>query len=160
MRSDSQVPEGSGQAPEPPVPQPQQPRLRYVRKTPRSLVPPPLPTNTTPFGRLLHWLLPWGRDDYPGKMRGRREILAREVTNRAVVMWSRGEREVPAWAREAALQAAYSQVASGMAFIRAVEATDARAVPSGRGTGFAKVDPVTGLDKRPKAGRRGKTKQV
>lgn len=128
----------------------------YTRKRPRSLIPYHSVVGTKPlFVRAMGWLLPWGMRDYPGKQIGMVQALAGRYTLGTLLMWSKGRKPMSAIGALALADMIEMRLASGYALERELRAYAAeRANRPKSGPGFRKVDPVTGMDGRPKIGRR------
>lgn len=126
---------------------------KHIRVKPRSIVPPIRSRVRNLSRETLDWLLPWGRHDYPGKARGFAEYLGRSTveTGKAYV---KGNRRLPAWACLALAGHIRARCRAGLALAAELEAEAQKAKPRRGGQGFTRVDPVTGLDGRPKTGRR------
>lgn len=141
-------------------PHPNKPGWRkYTRVYPRSLIARPA-NNSTAFGNLLHWLVPWNRHDYPGKGRAAQELFG-PVTIAAIRYWCRGDRDPPLWACELLLAAAEARIKAGEAILRDLEAArDAVKAKRGGVRGLQRIDPETGLDGRNRTGRAGKRTEL
>lgn len=128
----------------------------YIRRKPRSLIPHVIPKGTRPlFVRGLSWVLPWTIADYPGIQKGTVDLLGGKVGLETVRSWRKGYRGFPAWAALAIAEAIEVRCRSGYALIEELRAYAAvQALKPKSGPGFRKVDPVTGMDGRPKIGRR------
>ena len=142
--------------PLPDVPQNQTPslwrgRYKHIRKYARTLVPRRVATVRTVERRSVDWMLPWGMDDYPGKAKGMAQLVPRASLH-TVQAWLKGNRRAPGWAREAI--AAYIEERCRVGLALVAELRESGPERSARGTGFARLDPVTGMDRRPKSGRR------
>lgn len=130
-------------------------RHGYVRKTPRTIAPIGLRRGRTAFERAVRQALPWTRDNYPGLYAGMEEMLGNRAGRETVKCWLSGRRSPPDWARE--MVAAWC-CERARALTAASEALTS-APPRQRG-GWARIDPVTGLDGRARIGRRGKRKEL
>ena len=135
---------------------------RYIRKRPRSLIP---PIKTIGGNRLskrsIGWVLPWSIADYPGKQVGAIELLGGKVCLETIRQWNRGNDPLPGWAALVIADAIRSRAKAGLALVAELEAY-AEANPRKKpAPGFRAVDPVTGQDKRGgKVGRKRKVKEV
>jgi hypothetical protein len=130
--------------------------VRYVRRIPRSLQPraKPVPRGGV-IGRAMNVLLPWDMHDYPGKGRGWREIFKGEVADRTVRNWASGSNPMPSWAALLLAETLSQQAAERRQLAKELRAYAAEREAAGKAPqGFCRVDPVTGLDGRPRSGRR------
>lgn len=133
---------------------------RYERKHPRSLAP---SLKTVGAGRLskrsLGWVLPWSISDYPGKERGAVELLGGRAALESIRQWNRGNDPMPAWAANLIADAIEQRMKSGAALVEELRSYAASRPARKVTPGFRFVDPVTGLDKRSRVGRK-RTKEV
>jgi hypothetical protein len=125
--------------------------VRHVRLKPRSVVPSRTVSNNV-VDRAFFSLLPWDRDDYPGRGKGALELLGWRVSARAVSYWRAGRRRMPSWARELLADRLEERARTCLEAAQALR-DEGKAMPARRATGFAVPGP-DGLDARPKSGRR------
>lgn len=133
----------------------------YVRKRPRSLVPYRKGFGAKPLlVRGVQWILPWSISDYPGKLRGSVEVFNGKWALETILSWQKGYRQLPAEAAMMLAAAIKARCEAGAVLIAELETYAAERVNRPKsGLGFRKVDPVTGLDKRSRVGRK-RTKEL
>ena len=128
--------------------------VKHIRKFARSVIPLRKTRVREGLGsRAMDWILPWGISDYPGKQRGLAQLLGVQSIE-TVRSWVKGHRQPPRWALLALARYIEARCLAGLALVAELEAEAGKAKPRRGGQGFTKVDPVTGLDGRPKSGRR------
>ena len=126
---------------------------KYIRRTPRSLVPPStggIASYDTLMSRALSWVLPWSLSTYPGVSRGAAELLSGAATRHAIRAWRRGQNPMPRWAAEMLAGYIRARLASGQALLAELESYQP---PERKPGGFCRVDPATGRDARNRTGK-------
>lgn len=108
--------------------------------------------------RVTSWFWPWTLANYPGRRKAFLSLLCRPVSWSAVRHWKHGRNRLPADIALGLAEMIRSRIAAGQALIEELEAYAAG--HPGRSAGFRAVDPVTGRDKRHRAGNRPKAVEL
>jgi hypothetical protein len=128
------------------------------RRFPRSYVPrASRAKEPTLLLRSIRWLLPWEMQDYPGIYRGAVEVLGGLLTKETLRTYIKRRKPVSEAVARALHRAISVRMEAGAALLHELE----QAIADGderrrrkREAGLMRVDPVTGLSGRQKAGKR------
>lgn len=137
-------------------------RFHFVpRKHPRSYVPRRTPSaSSTLLARASTWLLPWTRDEYPGRHKGIVLALKGCRAFGTLRAYAKGKRRLPEAIALMLADLIRARVEAGLALVAELEAYAARPSPGRRRRGFMRVDQATGLSGRGKVGKRRNVQNV
>jgi hypothetical protein len=127
------------------------------RRFPRSYVPRRLSDRTDVVNQAACWLLPWDLEHYPGRERGLVEALDGRWTLETLRIYRKGARalSVPlALGLAAAIRVRVEAGAALVAELEAYAAANRDRERRKREAGLMRIDPMTGLSGRQKAGKR------